>query len=85
VEIEFLERNNKFRTGWMLYVLIIQLIMTIIGLSFFGVYLGTKLDPEGNGQLVYGAIGLFLGIVFSFITLLKFVKSEADRERRAQN
>jgi len=80
-----LEQNKKLRTGWMLYVLIIQLIMTIVGLSFFGVYVGTKIDPDGNGQLVYGALGLFFGIFFSFITLFKFVKSEADRERRAQN
>ena len=69
----------------MLYVLIIQLITTIVGLSFLGVYVGLKLDPEGNSQVMYGAIGLFLGIFLSFITLLKFVKIEADHERRAQS
>jgi len=80
-----LGRNSKLRTSWMLYVLIIQLIMTVVGLSFLGVYVGMKIDPEGNGQVTYGAIGLFLGILISFITLFQFVKSEADRERRTQN
>lgn len=69
----------------MLYVLIIQLITTIVGLSFLGVYVGMKIDPDGNGQVIYGAAGLFLGIFISFLTLLKFVKSEADRERRTQD
>jgi hypothetical protein len=77
----YLERN-KLKTGFTLYVLIIQLFMTIIGLSFLGVYIGSKIDPEGNLMLMYGAIGLFVGIFLSFITLFQFIKSEAKRERR---
>lgn len=74
--------QNKLKAGLTIYVLVIQLFMTIIGLSFLGVYVGSKIDPEGSGMIVYGAIGLFLGIFLSFITLLQFVKSEAKRERR---
>lgn len=77
----YLERN-KLKTGFTLYVLIIQLFMTIIGLSFLGVYIGSKIDPEGNLMLMFGAIGLFVGIFLSFITLFQFIKSEAKRERR---
>jgi hypothetical protein len=77
----YLERN-KLKTGFTLYVLIIQLFMTIIGLSFLGVYIGSKIDPEGNLMMMYGAIGLFVGIFLSFITLFQFIKSEAKRERR---
>ncbi len=77
----YLERN-KLKTGVTLYVLIIQLFMTIIGLSFLGVYIGSKIDPEGNQMMIYGAIGLFIGIFLSFITLFQFIKSEAKRERR---
>ena len=73
---------NKLKTGLTIYVLVIQLFMTIIGLSFLGVYVGSKVDPEGSGMIIYGAIGLFLGIFLSFITLLQFIKSEARRERR---
>jgi len=73
---------NKLKTGLTIYVLVIQLFMTIIGLSFLGVYVGSKVDPEGSGMIIYGAIGLFLGIFLSFITLLQFIKSEAKRERR---
>jgi hypothetical protein len=76
-----LERN-KLKTGMTLYVLIIQLFMTIIGLSFLGVYIGSKVDPEGNRMMMYGAIGLFIGIFLSFVTLFQFIKSEAKRERR---
>ena len=76
-----LERN-KLKTGMTLYVLIIQLFMTIIGLSFLGVYICSKVDPEGNRLMTYGAIGLFIGIFLSFITLFQFIKSEAKRERR---
>jgi hypothetical protein len=60
-----LERN-KLKTGMTLYVLIIQLFMTIIGLSFLGVYIGSKVDPEGNGFLTYGVIVFFIGIFFFF-------------------
>ena len=67
---------NKLKTGLTIYVLVIQLFMTIIGLSFLGVYVGSKVDPEGSGMIIYGAIGLFLGIFLSFITLLQFIKSE---------
>ncbi len=66
----YLERN-KLKTGFTLYVLIIQLFMTIIGLSFLGVYIGSKIDPEGNLMMMYGAIGLFVGIFLSFITLFQ--------------
>jgi hypothetical protein len=74
--------QNRLKTGLTIYVLVIQLFMTIIGLSFLGVYIGSRVDPEGSGMIVYGAIGLFVGIFLSFITLLQFVKSEAKRERR---
>lgn len=74
--------RNKLKAGWTLYVLVIQLFMTIIGLSFLGVYVGSRIDPEGSGMITYGAIGLFVGIFLSFITLFQFVKSEAKRERR---
>ena len=56
--------------------------MTIIGLSFLGVYIGSKVDPESNRMMMYGAIGLFIGIFLSFVTLFQFIKSEAKRERR---
>jgi hypothetical protein len=56
--------------------------MTIIGLSFLGVYIGSKIDPEGSGMIIYGSIGLFVGIFLGFMTLFQFVKSEAKRERR---
>jgi uncharacterized BrkB/YihY/UPF0761 family membrane protein len=81
VGIDYLERN-KLKAGWTLYVLVIQLFMTIIGLSFLGVYIGSRIDPEGSGMITYGAIGLFVGIFLSFMTLFQFVKSEAKRERR---
>ena len=80
MEIDYLE-PNKQRLGWVLYVLIIQLIMTVIGITFLGYYIGTKIDPTEKNGYLYIALGFFLGLFMSAVTLIRFLKSEANHER----
>lgn len=66
-----------------MYILVIQLFMTVIGIAFLGVYIGNQIDPEGNLMLWLGTIGLFVGIVLSIFTVIHFLKVEARSERRS--
>ena len=66
-----------------MYILVIQLFMTVIGIAFLGVYIGNRIDSEGNLMLWFGTIGLFVGIVLSIFTVIHFLKVEARSERRS--
>jgi uncharacterized membrane protein YfcA len=59
-----------------------QLIITVIGMSFLGVYVGQKINANSNLSWILGAVGLFVGLMMSFFTLYQFIKSEANYERR---
>ena len=84
--IDSLARNKrKPRKIMMTYVLVMQLIFTVAGLSLFGVYIGYRIDPDGNLALYLSAGGLFIGIFVSFMTILQFVKSEERYERRSRH
>lgn len=69
----------------MLYVLIMQLIFTVAGLSMLGVYIGMKNDPEGSLPTILGGAGLMLGVLIGFFTILQFIKSEERYERSSQD
>lgn len=82
-ETDCLERNRRSLKGVTLYILIIQLFMTIIGVAFLGVYIGNKIDPEGNLMLWLGTVGMFVGMILSGFTVFHFLRMEARRERRS--
>lgn len=67
----------------MLYLLVMQLIFSVVGLSLLGIYIGMKMDPDGTLPTILGATGLFLGIIVSFFTILQFIKSEERYERHS--
>ena len=69
----------------MLYVLIMQLIFTVAGLAMLGVYIGMKKDPDGSLPSILGGVGLMLGILVGFFTILQFLKSEERYERNTQD
>jgi hypothetical protein len=58
VGIDSLAQNKKKpRKIFMTYMLVMQLIFTVAGLSLFGVYIGYQIDPEGNLALYLSAAG----------------------------
>ncbi len=69
----------------MLYVLIMQLIFTVAGLSMLGVYIGMQKDPEGTLPTILGGTGLMLGVLVGFFTIIQFIKSEERYERSSQD
>lgn len=69
----------------MTYMMVMQLIVTIIGMAFFGHFIGTKINPESDMPILMTAIGLSLGVIIAFITLLQFMKSEERYERRTRH
>lgn len=79
--IGYLERS-KSRKVLMTYMMVMQVIFSIIGLSLLGIYIGSKIDSEGDLSTILGAIGLILGIIVGFMTIMQFVKSEERYERR---
>ncbi|MFA5470571.1 MAG: AtpZ/AtpI family protein [Acholeplasmataceae bacterium] len=78
-------KYEKRRRMFMTYAIVMQLFFTVIGLSVFGIYLGRKIDPEGDLATYLAAAGLFLGVFVGFMTLLKFVRSEEIYERRKRH
>lgn len=69
----------------MTYTMVIQLFFTIIGLSVLGIYIGRKVDPEGELATYLAAAGLFIGLFISVITMHQFIKSEERYERRKRH
>jgi len=72
----------------MTYTMVMQAIFTVIGLSVLGIYIGRKLDPEGDLATylaAVAAVGLFLGVFIGFMTLYQFIKSEERYERRKRH
>jgi uncharacterized membrane protein YqjE len=87
VGIDYLEpnKNEKRRKIFMTYTMVMQAIFTVIGLSVLGIYIGRKLDPEGDLATYLAAVGLFLGVFIGFMTLYQFIKSEERYERRKRH
>lgn len=78
-------KNEKRRKIFMTYTMVMQLFFTVIGLSVLGIYIGRKLDPEGDLATYLAAAGLFIGVFVGFITLHQFMKSEERYERRKRH
>lgn len=89
VGIVYLEPNKKKfekrRKLFMAYAMVMQMIFSVIGLAVFGIYLGRKIDPEGNLASYLAAVGLFLGLVVGYMGLHQFIKSEDRYERTQRN
>ena len=69
----------------MTYTMVMQAFFTVIGLSVLGIYIGRRLDPEGDLATYLAAAGLFIGIFIGFMTILQFIKSEERYERRKRH
>jgi len=69
----------------MTYMIVMQMIFTVIGVSILGYYIGIKTDPDGDAYIYYTAIGLGLGVMIGFMTIYQFMKSEERYERRIRH
>ncbi|MDO9628392.1 MAG: AtpZ/AtpI family protein [Acholeplasmataceae bacterium] len=78
-------RRNKAKRIFMTYMVVMQMIFTVIGLSLLGYYIGTRTDPDGDTYIYYTAIGLALGVMIGFMTVYQFMKSEERNERRSRH
>lgn len=66
-------------------MVVMQLIVTIIGMALLGHFIGTKMNPDSDMPILMTAIGLSLGVIIAFVTLLQFLKSEERYERRTRH
>jgi hypothetical protein len=86
VGIVYLGLNkSKARKLFMNYMIIIQLFFTVIGMSLFGYFIGDKINPDSSLPILLTAIGLSVGVIIGFVTLLQFMKSEERYERRSRH
>ena len=69
----------------MTYTMVMQVFFTIIGLSVLGIYIGRKIEPEGELATYLAAAGLFIGLFIGVMTMLQFIKSEERHERRKRD
>lgn len=80
MEIDFLARNKR-RRALVLYTMVIQSFVIIIGLSLLGYYIGTKVSDVKELPLLLAGIGVLIGVIVGFITLYKTVKGEERYEK----
>lgn len=84
MEIGYLGQN-KVKRAFAIYTMVIQFFVTIIGLSLLGYYIGTKINSEEDLPILLAGVGLFLGVMFGFVTLYRFVKNEDRYEKNVHH
>ncbi|MDX9691996.1 MAG: AtpZ/AtpI family protein [Acholeplasmataceae bacterium] len=77
--------KSKTRKIFITYMIVMQFIATIIGMAIFGYFIGNKIDKTSNLSLILTAVGLALGVMIGFMTLLQLMKSEERYERRIRH
>jgi uncharacterized BrkB/YihY/UPF0761 family membrane protein len=77
--------QNKAKKAFAIYTMVIQFFMTIIALSIAGYYIGTKINSNEDLPILFAGIGLFLGVMFGFAMLYKFVKNEDRYEKNVHD
>jgi len=87
VGIVYLEPNkiSKAKRLFMAYMMVMQFFFTVLGLALFGYWLGGKINPDSSLQLILTGLGLGVGVIFGFIVLIQFVRSEERYERNARH
>jgi uncharacterized BrkB/YihY/UPF0761 family membrane protein len=77
--------QNKAKKAFAIYTMVIQFFMTIIALSLLGYYIGTKINSNEDLPILLAGVGLFIGVMFGFVTLYKFVKNEDRYEKNVHH
>lgn len=77
--------QNKAKKALAIYTMVIQFFMTIIALSILGYFIGTKVSSNDDLPILLAGIGLFIGTMFGFVTLYKFVKNEDRYEKNVHH
>jgi membrane protein DedA with SNARE-associated domain len=67
------------------YMLVMQFIFSAIGLALLGYFIGNKINPESNLPTTLTAIGMALGVIVGFVTLIKMIQSEERYERTSRH
>ena len=85
--IDSLERNKlgKARRLFMSYMMVMQFIATSIVMALIGFYVGQKIDETSDLPLILTGVGLGLGVIIGFITLIYMLRSEERYERNARH
>lgn len=66
------------RKGLKIYVLVTQLIMTLIILGVSGILIGRRIG-DGSKASLFAGIGLIIGVFTNLIFIINFIKNE-ERE-----
>ena len=69
----------------MTYMMVMQLFFTIIGMAIFGYFVGQWLNKESDLPIILTAIGIVIGVIIGFMTLIQFIRSEERYERRTRH
>ncbi len=67
------------------YMMVMQFIVSAVVLSIFGYYIGNKINPESDLSTILTGVGLGLGVIIGFITVIYMIKSEERYERSTRH
>jgi hypothetical protein len=87
VGIDSLERNKlgKARKYMMVYMMVMQFFFTSAGSAVLGHWIGTKINKDSDLPIILTGVGLGLGVIFGFVVLIQFVRSEERYERSTRH
>ncbi len=69
----------------MSYMMVMQFIVTTIVMALLGFYVGQKLNPESDLSTILTGVGLGLGVIIGFVTLIYMMRSEERYERSTRH
>jgi len=65
--------------------MVMQFFFTTAGLALFGYWIGERINPETNLSTILTGIGLGLGVMIGFVTLIRMIQSEERYERNVHH
>ena len=85
--IGFLEPNrpNRLKRIVMGYMIVMQFIVTAIGMSLLGYWIGRRIDETTELSTILAAIGLGIGVFSGFVIMVRMIKSEERYERSSRH
>ncbi len=67
------------------YMIVMQFIVTAIGMSLLGYWIGRRIDETTELSTILAAIGLGIGVFSGFVIMVRMIKSEERYERSSRH
>jgi uncharacterized membrane protein len=67
------------------YMIVMQFIVTAIGMSLAGYWIGKQINDSSELSTILAAVGLAIGVFSGFLMMVRMIKSEERYERSSRH